>query len=572
MKRYRWNRLDPDPTLVQGIAESINVSMPIAAALCNRGISSFEEARQFFRPSLEEVPSPFLFNQMKRAVARVLKAVSDGEPILIYGDYDVDGTTSTALLSLFLEEMEATVCHYINDRFSEGYGLSEAGVEYAVGQGVRLIITVDCGIRALDEVQKCASRGIDVIVCDHHEAEELPAAYAIIDPKVEGCRYPFRELCGCGVALKLVQAIVETKGWPRNRWEQYLDLVAIATAADMVSLQGENRIYVREGLALMRRSPRESLKAMSSLMKVKTDEFSMVNITFGIAPRINAAGRMGSVEVAMRWLLARDSDEAHRCATALETLNASRRQIDADITNKAEAMVASHCASYCSSIVLYDEAWHLGVLGIVASKLLDKHLLPTAVMGGANGLIKGSVRSVDNLNIHEVLQHCREHLEQFGGHHKAAGFTLKPDRLAAFRTRFDEVCREMLPVEKRQRELLIDAELSLADITPNFLDVLEQFSPFGLANREPLFVTGPCRLVSRPKLLREHHVKFNVQAKGSQCFEVIAFNRPDIFTDLERLGKSVPLRLVCIPGKKQWNGRTYVQLRLKDMAVVEEKL
>ncbi|MBN1929545.1 MAG: single-stranded-DNA-specific exonuclease RecJ [Chlorobiaceae bacterium] len=569
MKRYRWNRLDPDPTLVQGLSESINVSAPIAAALCNRGISSFEEARQFFRPSLDEVPSPFLFSQMKQAVARVLKAVSQGETIMVYGDYDVDGTTGTALLTLFFRELGAKVCYYINDRFTEGYGLSEAGLNYAAGQGVSLIVTVDCGIRAVDEVRDSNARGIDVIVCDHHEAEALPEAYAILDPKVEGCSYPFRELCGCGVALKLLQAIVETQGWRRERWEQYLDLVAIATAADMVSLQGENRVYVREGIKLMRRSPRESLKAMSAFMKVKTDEFSMMNITFGIAPRINAAGRMGSVDVAMRWLLATTPEDAHRCATALEELNVSRRQIDAEITRKAETMVASHFASYCSSIVLYDEEWHLGVLGIVASKLQDKHLLPTAVMGGANGLIKGSVRSVDNLNIHEVLQHCREHLEQFGGHHQAAGFTLRPDRLAAFRVQFDEVCREMLPVENRQKELLIDAELSLGDITPNFLKVLEQFSPFGFANREPLFVTSPCQLAGKPKLLRERHVKFTVRSERTPTFEVIAFDRPDIYDDLERLGNAALLRLVCIPEKKQWNGREYIQLRLKDMAAGE---
>lgn len=569
MKRYRWTLLDPEPTLVQGLSESINVSMPIAAALCNRGVSSFEEARQFFRPSLAEAPSPFLFKQMKQAVARVLKAVSAGESIMIYGDYDVDGTTGTALLSLFLGEMGARVCHYINDRFSEGYGLSKAGVEYAVKKGVSLIITVDCGIRAVEQVRECASKGIDVIVCDHHEAAELPAAYAILDPKVEGCGYPFRELCGCGVALKLVQAIVETQGWPRTRWEQYLDLVAIATAADLVSLQGENRVYVREGLELMRRSPRECLKAMTPFMKVKTEELGMMNITFGIAPRINAAGRMDSADAAMRWLLARKPDEARQHANALEELNSHRREIDAEITSKAETMVAGHCASYCSSIVLYDEAWHLGVLGIVASKLLDKHFLPTVVMGRMDGVIKGSVRSVDNLNIYEVLHECREHLEQFGGHHQAAGLTLRPEQLTAFRSRFDEVCREMLPVEKRQKELLIDAELSLDDITPKFLNVLEQFSPFGFANREPMFVTAPCSLVGKPKLLRDRHVKFMVRGERHSRFEVIGFDRPDLFNDLDRLGNVAPLRLVCIPEKKQWNGREYVQLRLKDMAFAE---
>lgn len=569
MKRYRWTLLEPDPSQVQGLSAAINVSAPIAAALCNRGISTFESARQFFRPSLEEVPSPFLFTHMERAVERVSKAVSAGEKIMVYGDYDVDGTTGTAMLSLFLRELGADVCHYINDRFSEGYGLSKAGIDRAVQLGVSLIITVDCGIRAIAEVAQCAGVGIEVIVCDHHEAGELPAAYAIINPKVEASGYPFRELCGCGVALKLMQAIVEKSGGTRDRWIRYLDFVAIATAADLVSLQGENRIYLREGLELMRRSPRESLSAMAALMKVNPADFGVMNITFGIAPRINAAGRMESADAAMQWLLAQDRESARRYADELEGLNIRRREIDAEISSKAESMVAGHCASFCSSIVLYDEEWHLGVLGIVASKLLDKHQLPTVVMGRMNGLIKGSVRTVDNLNIYDVLQECSEHLEQFGGHHQAAGLTIRPENLAAFRKQFDAVCQEQMPVESRQRELLIDTELALGDITPRFVNVLHQFSPFGFANREPLFVTSGCRLVGKPKLLRERHVKFMVQADRGMPYEVIAFNRPDIHSDLEGVeNSSALLRIVCIPENTQWNGREFVQLRLKDMEVV----
>jgi single-stranded-DNA-specific exonuclease len=567
MKRYRWTRLEPEPSMVEGLSSAINVSAPIAAALCNRGISSFEAARQFFRPSLGEIPSPFLFTDMERAVERVSKAIAEGAKIMIYGDYDVDGTTGTAMLTLFLRETGADVCHYINDRFSEGYGLSAAGVEQASGLGVSLIITVDCGIRAVNEVELCASKGIDVVICDHHEAGELPAAYAILNPKVEGGGYPFRELCGCGVALKLMQAIVEKRGESVERWMKYLDFVAIATAADLVSLQGENRVYLREGVELIRRSPRESLSAMAAFMKVKLTDFGMTHITFGLAPRINAAGRMESAGAAMQWLLSDDRESAHRHAAELEGLNVRRREIDASITSKAESMVTGHCASYCSSIVLYDEEWHLGVLGIVASKLLDKHQLPTVVMGRMNGIIKGSVRSVDSLNIYDVLHECRDHLEQFGGHHQAAGLTLRPEKLAAFRKRFDEVCRDLLPVEDRQKELLIDAELALGDITPKFLNVLEQFSPFGFANREPLFVTTQCRLVGRPKLLRERHVKFMVQADRGPSYEVIGFDRPDIFSDLERLESAAALRLVCIPEKTRWNGREFVQLRLKDMAV-----
>jgi single-stranded-DNA-specific exonuclease len=568
MKRYRWTRLEPDPELVSGLSRTINVSAPIAVALCNRGIKSFDEARIFFRPSLDAIPSPYLFREMPRAVARIVDALAKGEGIMIYGDYDVDGTTAAAMLSLFFSDRGADVCHYINDRFLEGYGLSAQGIAFAQERQVSLIITVDCGIRAVDEVRECAEKGIDVIVCDHHEADELPAAYAILDPKVDSSGYPFRELCGCGVALKLMQAVTEQEGGDRESWARYLDLVAIATAADMVPLQQENRIYLCEGLKRLRSSPRESLTEMAALMKVRPDEITMTNIAFGIAPRINAAGRMDSALTAMQWLLSSDRAEASRYAAELEEMNGRRRETDAGIMAKADTMVAGHCASFCSSIVLYDEEWHLGVLGIVASKILDKYALPTVIMGRMNGLIKGSVRSVESLNIYDVLQECRDHLEQFGGHHQAAGLTLKPEKLTAFRKRFDEVCRDLLPVEERQRELLIDADLELGEITPKFMNVLEQFSPFGYGNREPLFIARKCRLSGRPKLIKERHVKFMVKDGRAPLFEVICFDRPDLYEDLLRSDGDSRLELVYIPEKKQWNGREYLQLRLKDLAIV----
>jgi single-stranded-DNA-specific exonuclease len=567
MKRYRWTTLQPDESVVRELSTAINVSNPIAAALCNRGITTFDEARRFFRPSLETVPSPFLFHDMEKSVARIARAVDRGERIMIYGDYDVDGTTGTALLSMFLEGRGADVRHYINDRFREGYGLSGEGIAWAEECKVTLIITVDCGIRAVDEVRECAGKGIDVIICDHHEADELPGAYAILDPKVEGCAYPFRELCGCGVALKLIQAIVETEGGDREQWAQYLDLVAIASAADMVSLQQENRVYLHEGLQRLRTSPRESFRAMAGLMKVRTEEITMTTIAFGIAPRINAAGRLESARTAMNWLLARNDADAGKHAAELEEMNTRRREIDAGILAKAETMVAGHCASFCSSIVLYDEEWHLGVLGIVASKLLDKFALPTVIMGRMNGLVKGSVRSVGTLNIYDVLQECSDHLEQFGGHHQAAGLTLRPEQLSGFRKRFDEVCRELLPVEQRQKELLLDAELGLQEITPKFMTVLEQFSPFGFGNREPLFVSGECRLSGKPKLLKERHVKFMARAGRGPSFEVIAFDRPDIFEELSRHEGSPRLQIVFVPERKTWNGREYLQLRLRDISI-----
>ena len=571
MKRYRWTSLEPDDNVVMELSKAINVSEPIAAALCNRGISTFEEARRFFRPSLDSVPSPFVFKEMEKAVKRIASAVGSGEQIMIYGDYDVDGTTGTAMLSMFLEGRGAKVCHYINDRFTEGYGLSDEGIAFAVERKVKLIVTVDCGIRAVDEIRKCSEKGIDVIICDHHEADELPVAYAILDPKVDGCPYPFRELCGCGVALKLMQAIVWSAGGSPEEWEQYLDLVAIASAADMVTLQQENRIYLLEGLRRLRSAPRESLKAMSGLMKLRPEEITMTSIAFGIAPRINAAGRMESARAAMQWLLARDAAEAGRFAVELEEMNTRRREIDVGIMSKAETMVAGHCATYCSSIVLYDEAWHLGVLGIVASKILDKYALPTVIMGRMNGLIKGSVRSIGNLNIYDVLQECRDHLEQFGGHHQAAGLTLRPEQLSAFRKRFDEVCRELLPLEQRQKELLIDAELGIQEITPKFMKVLEQFSPFGFGNREPLFVSKECSLSGKPRLLKERHVKFMVKDGRGAAVEVICFDRPDIYDDLIRSGSSSGLKLVYVPERKQWNGREYLQLKLRDLVVTSDE-
>jgi single-stranded-DNA-specific exonuclease len=567
MKRFRWTRLEVDESLVRELSSAINVSNPIAAALCNRGISTFEEARRYFRPSLDEVPSPFLFKDMEKAVARMAKAVESGERIMVYGDYDVDGTTGTAMLSMFLEDRGSDVCHYINDRFTEGYGLSDEGIAFAEERKVTLIVTVDCGIRAIDEVRKCAAKGIDVIICDHHEADGLPEAHAILDPKVEGCPYPFRELCGCGVALKFMQAIVEKEGGSSEGWQQYLDLVAIASAADMVALQHENRTYLHEGLRRLRSSPRESFRAMSDLMNIRPEEITMTNIAFGIAPRINAAGRMASARLAMQWLLARDASEAVRYAAELEGMNSRRREIDAGIMTRAETMVAGHCASFCSSIVLYDEEWHLGVLGIVASKILDKYALPTVIMGRMNGLIKGSVRSIGSLNIYEALQECRDHLEQFGGHQQAAGLTLRPEQLSGFRKRFDEVCREMLPVEQRQRELLIDAELGIQDITPKFMKVLEQFSPFGFGNREPLFVSRECSLSGKPKLLKERHVKFMVKEGRGPGVEVICFDRPDLYEDLTAYEGTPRLQLVYVPERKQWNGREYLQLRLRDMSV-----
>lgn len=564
MKRYRWKLLEPDEQSVAALSEAINVSVPVARALCNRKVTSFDEAKAFFRPSIGQLSSPFMLQHMELAVGRVLEALQKREKILLYGDYDVDGTTGTALLCLFLREQGAEVSYYINDRFTEGYGLSPEGIAFAETSGVKLIITVDCGIRAEEAILRCRKSGIDVIVCDHHEPHELPPAFAILNPKVPDCSYPFRDLCGCAVAFRLVQALAERLGSGEESWSRYLDLVAIATAADMVSLEKENRILVSEGLSRLRTSQRHSLGSMFSLMGIKADELGMYHIAFGIAPRINAAGRMQSAQLAVEWLLAATEEGARSAAEELERINQQRRAIDTAVFSTADRMVEGHFASFCSSIVLYDEAWHLGVLGIVASKMLEKYYLPTVIMGSMNGMIKGSVRSVEGLNIYEILQECSDFLVQFGGHNQAAGITLRPENLAGFRKKFDGICAAMLPAERRQKELQIDSRLDIDDVSANFMNVLEQFTPYGYGNREPLFLSSGLSLAGKPRLLKEKHVKFSVRGGNGRLFDVIGFDRPDIYRALEA-DPRVRFSMVYSLEKRSWNNREQWQIRLRDL-------
>jgi len=566
MKRFRWTIRDSDDEACERLSREINVSLPIARALCNRGICDFDQAKAFFRPDPAVIPSPFLFRDMQCAVERVMKALEQGEHILLYGDYDVDGTTGTALLMLFLRSQGAEVSYYINDRFTEGYGLSDAGVGCAVERGAGLVITVDCGIRAVKEVEAFNVQGIDVIVCDHHEPGTLPAASAILNPKVPGCSYPFRELCGCGVAFKLVQALIEQMGRDAAEWEQYLDLVAVATLADMVALKEENRIYMHQGLQRLKAAPRMSIQELISCMGARLESLSAGVIAFGIAPRINAAGRMQNAATAVEWLMSDSRDECRKHAEELDRLNGERREIDAGILKLAEGMVNGYFASYCSSLVLYHEDWHLGVLGIVASRLQEKYYLPTVVLGGSDGLIKGSVRSVGGLNVMEVLQECSGLLEKFGGHEAAAGVTLKPENLQRFRKRFDALSAERLSYEQRQKEVIIDTQLQLDEVSPKFINVLSQFAPFGFGNPEPVFLSRGLRISGYPRLLKGRHVKFSVKTGSGRIFDVIGFSREDIYRALERGSKQV-FSMVYTLEENEWNGRKTIQMKLKDMAV-----
>lgn len=566
MKRYRWTFRSIDEQKSRELAQAINVSMPLARILSSRGVGSFEEAKSFFRPESLELPSAFLFTDMQKAVERIQQALERGEHILLYGDYDVDGTMSISLLTLFLKARGAELSYYINDRFTEGYGLSDNGVAEAARRGAGLVITVDCGISALNEIAALQEQGIDVIVCDHHEpGAQLPSAFAVLNPKVSGCRYPFRELCGCGVAFKLVQALSSSFGLPDKEWEKYLDLVAIATVADLVPLSGENRRYIRDGLLGMKARPRMSIRELCGVMGQEPSSLNAMSIAFGIAPRINAAGRMQTAATAVELMTAPDPETCRSHAEKLEELNLERREIDAGIMKSAEELVENYFASYVSSLVLYREEWHLGVLGIVASRLQEKYYLPTVVLGGSDGLIKGSVRSISGLNIYEVLKECGDLLVKFGGHEAAAGLTILPEQLQAFRKRFDTICSEKLGYEERQKELVIDTELGLDTVTPNFMKVLGQFAPYGLGNPEPVFFTRGLAISGYPRLLKGRHAKFSVRTAKGKIFDVIAFSREDIYRALER-GSSRPVSLAYTLEENVWNGRTSVQLKLKDIA------
>ncbi|NTW50511.1 MAG: single-stranded-DNA-specific exonuclease RecJ, partial [Chlorobiales bacterium] len=503
MKKYRWTLLTPDQSKAGHLSQEINVSLPVAKALLNRGVQTFDDAKAFFRPSREAIHSPFLLKDMQRAAERIARAIRDREPMMIYGDYDVDGTTGTAMLYLFLSEVGANAFYYINDRHKEGYGVAMSGIDHAREHGAKVIISVDCGITSVEPVHYAHNNGIDFIVCDHHEPGELPKACAILDPKVADSGYPFRELCGCGVAFKLMQALAATLQVDEERVFAYLDLVSLAIAADIVKLVDENRVLMAEGLKIIQANPRLCLRAMASVCGFDLTKTSSSQIVFGIAPRINAAGRMEHAQKAIRWLTAQTESEAYEAAMALEEVNRERREIDLQIFKEAELMAGSYANNYTSSIVLFKEEWHLGVIGIVASRVLEKFYRPTIILTAVDGNIKGSVRSVSGVNVYEALCECKAYLTQFGGHEYAAGLTMKPGQLDDFRKAFNLACEKRFDMEQRMPEIRIDAELGLEEINPKFFNVLRQFAPFGPDNPRPVFMTSDVQLAQPPRLLKD---------------------------------------------------------------------
>lgn len=544
--------------------KEINVSEPIAKALVNRGITTYDEAKWFFRPSIEHLHSPFLMNGMKEAAERLSKAIDEGEKILIYGDYDVDGTTATSLLMLFLKKLGAKVDFYVNDRKTEGYGIALTGINYAASQHVKVIVTVDCGITAIEPIKHCRDKGIDVIICDHHEAKaERPCALAILDAKQADCDYPFKELSGCGVAFKLACALCEIRGIDKELAFEFLDFVALAVAADIVPIIEENRVLMAEGIKRLQLAKRPGLKALAEVSGLDIERMSTSSIVFALSPRINAAGRLDHAREAIKLLTAQDETDAQEAAKHLGDLNTSRREIDAQVFSEAEEDAKKLLTQYASSIVLYKPDWHLGVIGIVASRIVERFYLPTIILTENDGILKGSARSVIGFNLFNAISNCESYLIQFGGHEMAAGLSMHIEQLDEFRAAFDAHCAEKLDFELRTPAIQIDAELKLEQITANFYNVLKQFEPCGPGNRHPLFLTRNLTLAAPPKLMKDQHVRFTVRDTDRRTFDVIGFNMKHYFEALKEEGRTVSM--VYSIDENDWNKT--LQLRVRDLKV-----
>ncbi len=564
MKQFDWQLLDADPEKVQALMRAINVSEPIAKALYHRGIFSYEDAKQFFCPSLEYLYSPFQMQDMHKAATRLSQALERGERIMIYGDYDVDGTTGTSLLLLFLRELGADVMFYINDRFKEGYGVARSGIDYAYQHGVSLIISVDCGITAFEPVQYSQSLGIDFIICDHHESgTQIPDAFAVLDPKRPDCDYPFKELSGCGVALKLAQAVCLLRGLDIDTAYQYLDLVALAIAADIVPAVQENRILLAEGIKRAQANPRLPLVALAKEAGLSLSQLSSSSAVFTLAPRINAAGRLDHAKQVVELLTTSDSALAEQLAHSLEALNEERRDLDKHITQEALEEASRLLMTYPSSVVLYKPDWHLGVIGIVASRIAEYFYVPTIILTEVNGVLKGSARSVPEFDIYRAISECRSHLIQFGGHAAAAGLSLKIESLDSFRLAFEQVCAERLTLEHRTPKLKIDAELALEQITPNLLKVIKRFEPCGPGNLHPVFIARGVRQTSEARLLKEKHLKLYLAAAQSAVYDVIGFNLSHYYALVQN--RNMALDIVYSIEENTYNGNTTTQLRLRDL-------
>lgn len=549
---------------VHALAENIRVPRVIAKMLLRRGVRDFDSARKFFKPNLSHLYDPFIMKDMDRAVDRLRKAILAEEKILIYGDYDVDGITSVSFLYLILKELGVDVYYYIPDRQLEGYGLSQQGIEAAKEQGTNLIVTVDCGITGHAEVDLAKSMGMEVLVCDHHEpGPTLPNAVALLDPKRTDCPYPFKELAGVGVTYKLCQGLLLRMGIDLSILDNYLELVAIGTAADIVPLVDENRIFVKVGLEKLNESENTGLNALLEVAGLAGKEISTGHVVFIIAPRINAVGRMGDAERAVRLLTTNDSIEARQIAEVLEQENRHRKNVDEETFRQALSMVQqSFDQSLTRSLVLHQRGWHSGVIGIVASRVVEKYYRPTVLISVENGVGKGSARSIEGFDLHDALKACEDLLIGYGGHKYAAGLSIQEENISEFKSRFEEIAGNRLRDEQLVPKLTIDAEITLAEIDAMFLKLLRYFAPFGPQNMRPVFVSKKLQVVGSPSLVGSNHLKFKVR-QHDHVFDVIGFGMGDLAYRVRSGENGIDLAFVI--EENEWMGRKGIQLRAKDI-------
>lgn len=570
MTKKIWKiKPQPDEFTVKSLAESLNISESIAKLLVLRDIKNYQQAKKFFRPTLDSIYDPFLMNGMEAATSRIIKAITANEMICIYGDYDVDGTCATALLYMFLQKLGAQVEFYIPKRLTEGYGISRLGIEHVKQRNTSLLVSVDCGITAVEETKLANDLGMDVIICDHHQPkEELPHAYAILDPLKPNCNYPFKYLSGAGIAFKLAQGIAERIG-KRELPMQYLDLVAFAASADIVSLTDENRILVREGLNQVNNSPRPGIKALIKSSHLEPGDLTSGQIVFTIAPRINAVGRLGDAERAVKLLITEDVDEAFSLAEVLESENFERRKIDEGTFSQALDLVETQLnLDKTLAIILHEESWHPGVIGIVASRLVEKYYRPTIMLTTVDGVAKGSARSTGNFNIYGALKKCEDMLIHFGGHQSAAGLAVEVDKIDEFRNKFNQIVKETLGEDEFLPEINIDAKLKFSDLTPKFFRIIDQFAPFGPGNMRPVFWSENLHIEGKPRFVGNNHLIINLKQKGSdRILDCIGFNMGEMCEQLTKNHSSV--EAVFSIDKYTKDGKTFPQLKLKDIHINE---
>ena len=564
-----WRLRDSgDPENVAQLSAELGIDPVLASLLVTRGVHTFEEARSFFRPSLSALHDPFLMKDMDLAVARLEKAVASQEKILVYGDYDVDGTTAVALVYSFIRRLTSSVDFYIPDRYDEGYGVSKKGIDWASDNGFTLIITLDCGIKAIDKVKYAADKGIDLIICDHHlPEEEIPAAAAVLDPKREDCTYPFDDLSGCGVGFKLVQAYSQKNGLPFESLLPLLDLLVVSIASDLVTVVGENRVLAHFGLKRLNEEPRIGRQAMINLANLEQGHVTIDDIVFKIGPRINAAGRMESGRLAVELLTAETEEAAVTIGSQINDNNNERKSIDREITKAALDMVQDGtCCSSENAVIVYGPEWNKGVVGIVASRLVEAYYKPAFVLTKSNGFVTGSARSVRGFDLYEAISSCADLLENYGGHIYAAGLTLREENLPEFVRRIDKYVGEHISDEMATPIVDVDSEINFSQITPKFFRILKQFQPFGPGNSAPVFLTknvyddgngrkvGPGGQHLKLELIQESQPYHQISA--------IAFNMASLF---EHIRNGNPIDICYSVVENYYRGNSTIQLRIKDM-------